>query len=92
MTEAPILRRPDMYLPFELHTDWSAVGLGVVLVQIDSNGKEFVIAYALRRNNRTERNNLSYYGECLAAVWAVFYLWIDLYGRLFVLKTEITNP
>jgi hypothetical protein len=47
MTEAPILRRPDMNLSFELHTDWSAVGLGAVLIQIDSNGKEFVIAYAL---------------------------------------------
>jgi hypothetical protein len=63
MTEAPIRRRPDMNLPFELHTDWSAVGLGAVLVQIDSNGKEFVIAYASRSNNRTERNYSSYYGE-----------------------------
>jgi hypothetical protein len=38
MTEAPILRRPDMNLPFKLHTDWSTVGLGAVLVQIESNG------------------------------------------------------
>jgi hypothetical protein len=35
------MRRPDMNVPFELHTDWSAVGLGEVLIQIDSNGKEF---------------------------------------------------
>jgi hypothetical protein len=68
MTEAPILRKPDMNLPFQLHTDWSSVGLGAVLIQIDSNGKEFVIAYASRSNNRTERNYSSYYGECLAAV------------------------
>jgi hypothetical protein len=32
MTEAPILRRPDMNLPFKLHTDWRAVGLGAVLI------------------------------------------------------------
>jgi hypothetical protein len=64
------------------------VGLGTVLIQIDSNGKEFVIAYALRSNNRTERNYSSYYGECLAAVWAVSYFWIYLYGRPFVLKTD----
>jgi hypothetical protein len=65
MTEAPILRRPNMNLPFELYTDWSAVGLGAVLIQIDNNGEEFVIAYASQSNNRTKRNYSSYYGECL---------------------------
>jgi hypothetical protein len=56
--------------------------------QIDSDGKEFVIAYALRSNNRTERNYSSYYGECLATVWAVSYFRIYLYERPFVLKTD----
>jgi hypothetical protein len=88
MTKAPILQRPDMNLPFELHTDWSAVGSGAVLVQIDSNGKEFVIAYALQSNNRTKWNYSSYYGDCLAAVWAVSYFRIYLYGRPFVLNTD----
>jgi hypothetical protein len=88
MTEAPILWRPDMNLPFELHTDWSAVGLGAVLVQIDSNGKEFVITYASRSNNRTGRNYSLNYGECLAAVWAVSYFRIYLYGRSLMLNAN----
>jgi hypothetical protein len=77
-----------MNLHFELHTDWSAVGLGAILIQIDSNGKEFVIAYASRSNNWIERNYSSYYGDCLVAVCAVSYIQIYLYGRPFVLKTD----
>jgi hypothetical protein len=88
MTEAPILRRPNMNLPFELQTDWSAVELGAVLIQIDNNGKEFVIAHALQSNNRTERNYSSYYGDCLAAIRVVSYFRIYLYGRPFVFKTD----
>jgi hypothetical protein len=38
LTEAPILSRPDYSRPFELHTNWSAVGLGAVLVQRDDQG------------------------------------------------------
>ena len=87
-TEAPILRRPDHKRPFELHTDWSGVGLGVVLVQRDDQGREFVIAYASRSNNRTERNYSSYQGECLAAVWGVSYFRSYLYGRHFKLLTD----
>ncbi|GAQ92482.1 hypothetical protein KFL_010250020 [Klebsormidium nitens] len=41
LTEAPVLRRPDFTRPFELHTDWSATGLGAVLAQRDKEGKEY---------------------------------------------------
>jgi hypothetical protein len=55
LTQTPILRRPDYSRPFELHTDWSGVELGAILVQRDDQGREYVIAYALRSNNRTEK-------------------------------------
>ena len=88
LTEAPVLRRPDFTRPFELHTDWSATGLGAVLAQRDEEGKEYVVAYASRSNNRTERNYSSYHGECLAAVWGVCYFRVYLYGRQFTLITD----
>ncbi|GAQ87978.1 putative retrotransposon protein [Klebsormidium nitens] len=88
LTEAPILRRPNYDLPFELHTDWSSAGLGAVLAQRDEEGKEYVVAYASRSNNRTERNYSSYHGECLAAVWGVqIFRWYP-YGRHFTLITD----
>ena len=88
LTQAPILRRPDYSRDFELHTDWSGVGLGAVLVQKDDEGREYVIAYASRSNNRTERNYSSYAGECLAAVWGVSHFRVYLYGRRFTLLTD----
>jgi hypothetical protein len=88
LTQAPILRRSDYSSPFELHTNWSGVGLGAVLVQRDDQGREYVIAYASRSNNRTERNYSSYAGECLAAVWGVSHFRVYLYGRRFVLLTD----
>ena len=68
---APVLRRPDTRRPFQLHTDWSMLGLGSVLTQKDDDGKEYVIAYASRSNNDAEAKYSSYEGECLAVAWAV---------------------
>jgi hypothetical protein len=59
-----------------------------VLSQRDDQGREFVVAYASRSNNRTERNYSSYFGECLAAVWGVSHFRVYLYGRRFLLLTD----
>jgi hypothetical protein len=59
-----------------------------VLVQRDDEGREYVIAYASRSNNRTERNYFSYAGECLATVWGVSHFRVYLHGRRFVLLTD----
>jgi hypothetical protein len=88
LVAAPILRRPIRGRPFQLHTDWSMLGLGAVLTQCDDEGKEFVVAYASRSNNATESRYSSYEGECLAAVWVVAHFMCYLFGTQFTLVTD----
>jgi hypothetical protein len=54
LSEFPILKRPDFGKVFILHTDWSALSIGAILGQLDEEGKEYVIAYASRNNNKVE--------------------------------------
>jgi hypothetical protein len=86
--EFPILRRPDFNKVFILHTDWSALGIGAILGQLDEEGKEYVIAYASRSNNKAASNYFSYEGECLAVVWAVIHFRPYLYGTNFTLYMD----
>jgi hypothetical protein len=44
------------------------IGIGAVLMQMDDDGKEFVIAYASWSNNNGEAQYSSYEGECLADI------------------------
>ncbi len=88
VSEFPILRRPDFNKVFILHTDWSALGIGVILGQLDEEGKEYVIAYASRSNNKAESNYSSYEGECLVVVWAIIHFRPYLYGTNFILYTD----
>jgi hypothetical protein len=56
LSKFPILRKPDFSKVFILHTNWSALGIGVILSQLDKEGNEYVIAYASRSNNKAESN------------------------------------
>jgi hypothetical protein len=60
LSKFPILRRPDFNKVFILHTDWSALGIGAILGQLDEEGKEYVITYAFRSNNKAKSNYFSY--------------------------------
>jgi len=67
---APILRRPIKGCPFQLHIDWSMLGLRMMSTQCDDEGKEFAVAYASRSNNVVKSRYSSYKRKCLATVWA----------------------
>jgi hypothetical protein len=82
------MKRPDFNKVFILHTDWNALGVGVILGQLDEEGNEYVIAYASQSNNKAESNYFSYEGECLVVVWALIHFKPYLYGTKFSLYTD----
>jgi len=79
------MKRPDFSKVFNLHTNWSALGIGAILGQLDEEGKEYVIAYASQSNNKAENNYSSYEGECLAIVWVIIHFGPYHYGTKFTL-------
>jgi hypothetical protein len=88
LLEFPILRRPDFNKVFILHTDCNAFGIGVILSQLDEEGKEYVIAYASRSNNKAKSNYFSYEGECFVVEWAIIHFRPYFYGTKFILFTD----
>jgi hypothetical protein len=88
LVATPILRKPVRGRPFQLHTNWSMLGLGAVLTQCDDERKEFVVAYASHLNSAVESRYSSYEGECLATVWAIAHFRCYLFGTQFTLVTN----
>jgi hypothetical protein len=82
------LRRLDFSKVFILHTNWSVIGIGVILGQLDEEGKEYVIAYASQSNIKVENNYSSYEGECFTIVWVVIHFKPYLYGTKFTLYID----
>ena len=74
------IRRADPKRPYILHTDWSGVGIGAILGQVDDDGNEYMVACASRTCNVHERRYAPFYGEMLAAVWGVKTFRIYLHG------------
>jgi hypothetical protein len=87
-SEFPIRRKPNFNNIFILHTDWNAFGIGVILSQLDEEGKEYVIVYASRSNNKVKNNYSSYEGECLVVIWVVIHFMPYFYGTNFTLYTD----
>ena len=88
LCSAEVLRRPNPDLPYILTTDWSQKGMGAVLSQISTEGKEHPVCYASRTCNPAEKNYGSCEGECLAVVWATQHFREYLFGTPFTLVTD----
>ncbi len=69
LINALALAFPDYSVPFSLYTDTSALGLGAVLMQPDTRGKNHAIAYASRTLDQAEGNYSVTHQESLAIIW-----------------------
>ena len=88
LCKAPILAYPKFDRPFTLHTDASDIGIGAVLSQIDTSGKESVISYCSRSLSDREKNYSATEKEALAVIFAVEHFRVYLLGRQFTLVTD----
>ncbi|XP_049886625.1 uncharacterized protein K02A2.6-like [Pectinophora gossypiella] len=88
MTNIPSLGYYDVNDRTTVIADASPVGLGGVLVQIDSEDKPRIIAYGHKTLTDCERRYCQTEKEALALVWAVEHFHIFLYGKRFELITD----
>ena len=87
VTEEPILRLPNLELPFILQTDASGIAIGGVLSQ-NFNGEEHPVYYASRILKDAELRYSTVEKECLAIVYWVKYFRHYLIGREFKIITD----
>ncbi len=71
LTHAPVPVFPNFDIPFVIFTDASGVGIGAVLMQTDSAGKQHVIAFPSPGLAPVEKNYSVTHLEILAVVWAL---------------------
>jgi hypothetical protein len=69
--DAQGLVRPNFNPPFLLDTDYSRIGIGATLSQLDAAGVELPVAFASRALHGAEANYSTTDGELLATVWAI---------------------
>ena len=84
----PVLKHFDPSLPVTLLTDASRTGLGFVILQKDSAGKDRLITCGSRFLSPAEKNYAVVELECLAITWAVLKSRLYLIGKSFEIITD----
>lgn len=87
MSEAPVLRFPELNRPFLLTTDASQVAAGAVLSQITEDG-DHPVAYASFKFTETETRYSAIERELLAMVRGVEQFRPYLWGTEFTIRTD----
>ena len=88
LCSGPVLQRSDFKRKFVLSTDWSRLGIGAVLSQVDEGGNEYAVTFASRSCNQAEKNYSTYDKECLAVMWGVVHFRKYLFGQSFEIQTD----
>ena len=83
----PVLRLPNVDLPFVLRTDASGTGIGAVLMQYH-DGTPFPVAYGSRKLLDREKNYSTIERECLAIVFGIAKFQYYLMGKEFILEVD----
>lgn len=83
----PVLRLPDVNLPFVVRTDGSGFGIGAVLLQYYDN-TPFPVSYASRKLTTSEVKFSTVERECLAIVFAIQKFSVYLLGKPFLLEVD----
>ena len=87
LTTAPIVMAPNWKLPFEVMCDASDLAIGVVLGQREE-GKPYVVCYASKTLNETQRNHTTIEKELLAVVYALDKFRAYLVGSDIIIFTD----
>ena len=81
LTTEPVLVPADPNKDYILQTDCSSVSAGAILMQLDDDGNEHVIAYASRKLLPRERNYSTIERELLCIVWSLQHFEYYVYGK-----------
>lgn len=84
----PILEIFDRDLPINIHTDACLQGVGAILKQTQTDGKEKPVAYFSKKLNESQKRKKAIYLECLAIKEAVKYWQYWLIGKPFTVYSD----
>jgi hypothetical protein len=87
LSQEPILKLPNIDLPYIIQTDASNTGIGAVLLQ-EYDGIKHPICYISRKLLQREQNYSVGERECLAVIWAIHKLQRYISQTVFTLETD----